>query len=390
MGYYAEYLDAAMSFEELAAERKKQLSTISSLRTNRDVLVFAADLNKGIPEVAIGYADLLPISDQLSNLSGKAVDLILGTPGGSGEVAEDIVRLLHEKYDDVAVIVPGYAKSAGTIIAMAGDEILMGASSALGPIDAQIQWQGKSFSADAPIEGLEKIKREVQDTGVLNRAYIPMLQGISPGEIQNAENALNFAKVLVTQWLAKYKFKNWNKHSNATDVAPEERTTRAEEIAAELCDHRKWLTHGRSLKIDDLEGMRLRITDYRQQAALEEAITRYHTLLQMTFSSNLYKLFETPTSQIVRFTAAQVPAPQPFAGAPEANLAVIEIACASCGQALRVQANLGSEQPLQEGCLPYPAGDRLPCPNCAAELDLTEAKRQLEAQAKRPVVPKEG
>jgi ClpP class serine protease len=40
---------------------------------------------------------------------------------------------------------------------MAADEILMDAASALGPIDAQIFWQGKVFSADALLEGFEKM-----------------------------------------------------------------------------------------------------------------------------------------------------------------------------------------------------------------------------------------
>jgi len=62
--------------------------------------------------------------------------LILETPGGSGEVAEDIVRSLRGQFDEIAVLVPGTAKSAGTIMAMAGDEILMQPSSSLGPIDA--------------------------------------------------------------------------------------------------------------------------------------------------------------------------------------------------------------------------------------------------------------
>ena len=193
MGIYTEYLDRFSSgnFDELAAERKNQLKRISALR-DRDVLVFAADINKGIPQISIDYSDLLPFTDQISNLKGKQLDLILETPGGSGEVAEDLVKAMRGRYEDLAVIVPGYGKSAGTIIAMAGDEILMGPHSGLGPIDAQIFYQGKRFSADALLEGMEKIKKEVVDTGTLNRAYIPILQGISPGELQNAENALQF------------------------------------------------------------------------------------------------------------------------------------------------------------------------------------------------------
>jgi ClpP class serine protease len=162
VGIYTEYLDKFSSgnFEELTAERKFQLKRISKLR-GRDVLVFAADINKNIQQVSIDYSDLLPFTDQLSNLKGKELDLVLETPGGSGEVAEDLVKAMRGQYQDVAVIVPGYAKSAGTIMAMAADEILLGPHSGLGPIDAQIFYQGKRFSADALLEGMEKIKKEV-------------------------------------------------------------------------------------------------------------------------------------------------------------------------------------------------------------------------------------
>src|SRR5260370_32974393 len=179
MGIYSEYLDRFSSgnFEELAAERKNKLRRIAQLR-GRDVLVFAADINKNISQISIDYSDLLPFTDQLSNLKGKQLDLILETPGGSGEVAEDLVKAMRGQFEHVAIIVPGYAKSAGTIMAMAGDEIVMGPHSGLGPIDAQIFYQGKRFSADALLEGMEKIKKEVTDTGSLNRAYIPILQEI--------------------------------------------------------------------------------------------------------------------------------------------------------------------------------------------------------------------
>jgi len=385
MGVYTEYLDKQMSFADLTEERKLQLRRISEAR-NRDVLVFAADLRKGDAPIAIDYPDLLPIRDQLSNLTGESLDLVLETPGGSGEVAEDIVRLLHEKYSEVGVIIPGYSKSAGTIIAMAGDEILMGPGSGLGPIDAQIAWQGKVFSADALLEGMEKIKREVESTGDLNRAYIPMLQALSPGELQSAENALSFAKTLVTEWLAKYKFKNWASHKNGDSVTEEERHHRAEEIATELCNHRRWLTHARSIRLPDLEEMGLKITNYAVNDSLGDAIDRYYALLQMTFTSNIYKVFETPGSQIYRFISPQAPAPATPQGLPEASVAILEVNCQNCGQVTKIQANLGEIQPLQEGCVPYPAGDKLKCPNCSAELDLSEARRQVEAQTKKPVV----
>jgi hypothetical protein len=383
MGIYGDYLNQplAQNLSQLTAERKKQLRRISALRGHRDVLVFAADLNKEVPLTSISYVDILPISDQLSNLTGTKLDLILETPGGSGEVAEDIVRLLRGRYPDLAVIIPGWAKSAGTIMATAADEILMGPTSALGPIDAQLFWQGKRFSADALLEGMEKIKKEVTDTGVLNKAYIPILQGISPGELQSAENALNFSTKLVTQWLAQYKFKNWTHHSsNGQPVTEEEKNLRAKQVADRLCDHRFWLTHNRSIKLADLQSMRLLITDYSQQPELADAITRYYALLQMTFASNLYKIYETSESQVLKFLMPQVPPPQAV------DVAVLDVQCNNCKAAFKVQANLGSKKPLQPGVIPFPAHNKLHCPQCGVEHDLSDARRQLEAQTKKPVV----
>jgi hypothetical protein len=384
MGIYSEYLDKQLSFPELTAERKKQLKLISKLRGNRDVLVYAADFNKRTDVISINYADLLPISDQLSNLSGNKIDLIIETPGGSGEVAEDIVRLLHDKYDEVGIIIPGWAKSAGTIIAMSGDEILMGQLSALGPIDAQLNWQGKHFSAHSLLEGLEKIKKEIIDNnGILNKAYIPILQGISPGEIKNAENALKFAEDLVKKWLVKYKFKNWDIHSkNQKPVTTEEKEARAKKIAKDLCNHGHWKTHGRSIKLKDLEEMRVKITDYTKNQELDEAITRYYTLLQMTFASTMYKVFETQDSQIYRFITQNIPQQNP----KNAANVIIDFECSNCKRHSKIQANLDKKQALQNGCVEFPKNNKYKCQNCQTENDLSELRREIEAQTKKIII----
>jgi len=406
MGIYSEYLDQGPALD-LNGERKRQLTRIAGLR-NRDILVYASDSSKarqGAP-VAIDNSDLLPIIDQLSNLGGKAIDVLLETGGGSGETAEDIVRLLHGKYDSVAFIIPGMAKSAGTIMAMAGDEILMEPSSSLGPIDAQIQWEGKVFSAEAFLKGLDSIKAEVAAANSLNRAYIPILQRISPGEIQHAENALSFAKVLVTDWLKEHKFKSWishRTHNPGTPVTPQEKETRAKEIAATLCDHSKWLTHGRSIKLADLQSTGLEIMDYSKSPELADAIRRYQVLLQMTFdNSGIYKLFETPSSQILRFVAQQmqfgipgmipqapaVPGPgqQPGAAGPQApTSALVKFKCSKCNTDHTLQADFDQQQPLQPGAVKFPGNDNLICNQCGMSHNLVALRRQLELQTGRKV-----
>jgi len=181
MGVYSEYLDSKLSFGKLQEERKAQLKRIQSLRGDRDVMVIAADLNSR--QASIGYDDLLPVQDQLANLSGSALDVILETPGGSGETVEDIVSVLRSRYEQLGMLVPGWAKSAGTIMVMAGDEILMGPGSALGPIDAQLSWQTPG--------GCERIAIRSQPPGVCQKPREEMAHSL---QVQVLDGPLKYWK----------------------------------------------------------------------------------------------------------------------------------------------------------------------------------------------------
>lgn len=392
MGIYSEYIDKKLNAAQLHAERKKQLGRISELR-KRDVIVLAANIMNTKQPIAINYSDLLPFNDQLSNLKGKEVDVILETPGGSGETVEDMVRLLRTKYESIAVIVPGTAKSAGTIFAMAANDILMEPASSLGPIDAQITWQGKTFSAHALLEGMNKIKAEVTTTGALNRAYVPMLQTLTPGDLQGAQNAYDFARDLVADWLVNYKFKPWHTHSSTGQpVTDEDRRDRANQIAEKLRDQGKWKTHGRSIKIDDLRAMKLWITDYSEQPDLCDAIRRYHTLLNMTFDTNVFKIFETPTSQIMRMQPVQglpVGALSPQVLQQQARLAdhaIAGVPCGKCGNQIKLFAPLVNGAKPAPGTIPFPADDKVRCPTCGNEIDLGDTRRQFETQFGRAIL----
>ncbi|MGI9423426.1 MAG: SDH family Clp fold serine proteinase [Hyphomicrobiaceae bacterium] len=66
------------------------------------------------------------------------IDLIVHTPGGIVLAAMQIARAVEAHPAKVSVIVPVYAMSGGTLIALAADEIVVGEFSVLGPIDPQI------------------------------------------------------------------------------------------------------------------------------------------------------------------------------------------------------------------------------------------------------------
>ena len=55
----------------------------------------------------------------------EAVAVILDTPGGVVEVVERMVTAIRSVYEEVTVIVPDRAMSAGTILALSADRIMM-------------------------------------------------------------------------------------------------------------------------------------------------------------------------------------------------------------------------------------------------------------------------
>ena len=61
------------------------------------------------------------------------IDLLLHTPGGLVLASEQIAYALHAHPGKVTVLVPHYAMSGGTLLALAADEILMDEAAVLGP-----------------------------------------------------------------------------------------------------------------------------------------------------------------------------------------------------------------------------------------------------------------
>jgi ClpP class serine protease len=94
------------------------------------------------------------------------IDLIIHTPGGLVLAAEQIARALFRHEAKVTVMVPHYAMSGGTLIALAGDEIMMARSAVLGPVDPQIG-QYAAASILAAVERKTDINKVDDETLIL-------------------------------------------------------------------------------------------------------------------------------------------------------------------------------------------------------------------------------
>ncbi|ADC64262.1 protein of unknown function DUF114 [Ferroglobus placidus DSM 10642] len=88
------------------------------------------------------------------------IDLILHTPGGLVLAATQIAKAIKDHPAKTTVIVPHYAMSGGTLIAIAADEIIMDPHAVLGPLDPQIM----GYPAPSILKAVErKDVNEVDD-----------------------------------------------------------------------------------------------------------------------------------------------------------------------------------------------------------------------------------
>jgi len=208
MGFMSEYISRKLSAADLESELLRLISEYNKLQRTF-AAVYVAALGKPIPDVPLNQDDYYLIHDLLKDVDSRKVDLYLETPGGSAEAAEEIVRCLRNKFDQVSFVVSGEAKSAGTIMVLSADEILMTETGSLGPIDAQVRIGRSVVSAYDSLEWTEQRRKEAEKAGKLNPFDATMVAQISPGELSGAYHALKYAEDLVTDWLVKYKFKTW-------------------------------------------------------------------------------------------------------------------------------------------------------------------------------------
>lgn len=117
-----------------------------------------------------------------------ALAVVLDTTSGVVEVVERIVRVLREHYNEVRFIIPDRAMSAGTILAMSGDDILMDYHSCLGPIDPQVERDGRLVPALSYLSQFEALSKRSKKAR-LSTAELILLQKLDLAELHQFELA---------------------------------------------------------------------------------------------------------------------------------------------------------------------------------------------------------
>lgn len=203
--------------------------------------------------------------------------VVIDTPGGIVEVTERIVTIIRHNYKEVKFVIPDRAMSAGTVLVMSGDAILMDHFSCLGPVDPQLHIEGKPIPTSV-LSYLEQYECFVQKSmdGTLTSADLVLLQKMDAADLRQYELSAELSVRLIRDWLVRFKFKDWSTHSSTgKKVSQNEKATRAEEIARALNDQERWGTHGRGINREVLGKLKLKIDNLESDVILSNLIKEY-------------------------------------------------------------------------------------------------------------------
>lgn len=229
--------------------------------------------------------DTIGVAELLHNVPSDAnVDFFLHTGGGDIDAAEKLMWMIRTAVGGGAlrVIVPDFAKSAGTLMALAADKIVMSDSSELGPIDPQITLNdGRGNAIPHSVMSYLEAYRAHSEALRRNPGDIVaqvMLSKLEPATVNLFDAARNRAQKLAEKHLNQWMFHN----KKATYT----------KIASDLMDTSKWLTHGQMIGYQAAQELDLEVTFLERESEEWRAYWRLYCLQRLAIKDN-QKLFES-------------------------------------------------------------------------------------------------
>ena len=315
--------------EELQAEEKRsgfiapwarllrvKVNAITAF-TKRPLIIYGSACTvsgKGVPpaKLQIDSSDYVGFHEMLEGLTGPNLDVIVHSPGGYPDATESIVEMIRRKFSHVRFIVPSYAKSAATMMAMSGDEIILSEDAELGPIDPQMLTPNGVSPAEAIKEQFERASKEILLDGKKLTIWLPILQPLGPALLVQCDNAIALSRKLVAEWLVNFMLRG----------VPDA-NAKADRVAELLAKHDFWKSHGRRVKFEHLNKPEfgLKLGKLEDLPALHLAAWEVYCVMDLVFhNTTINKLFynsehaamtRTHVNQPPILVQPPTPAPQP-------------------------------------------------------------------------------
>lgn len=261
--------------------RRKYLGELHEITGRNIIIYYSGWLQK--PEIRgqhINDADKNGFMSVIHKLDRSlGLDLVLHTPGGETAATESIVDYLRAMFGtDIRVIVPQLAMSAGTMIACASKEIVMGKQSSLGPIDPQFN----GIPAHGIVEEFNRAFDEIKKDQTKAVVWQPIIAKYNPTLIGECEKAVQWSESLVREWLASGMFFG---DANAD--------SEIESVIRELADHALNLNHARHISLSKAREIGLKVTSLEDNQSMQDAVlSLHHAAIHTVSSTNAFKIIE--------------------------------------------------------------------------------------------------
>ena len=230
--------------------------------------------------------DIVGFVEMLHNIEPETnIDLLLHTRGGDVDAAEKMMTLVQATVGagKFRVIIPDFAKSAGTLMVLGADTLIMSDSSELGTIDPQI-WShdenGKEIChsvlsyLDAFATYSEALKKNSVDP--VARA---MLNKLDPTTLRNFEAIRDRARNFAEDQL-KRKGRNFS------------------QIAGALMDTTRWPSHGQMIKWQDVKDLGLPVEYLSPRSKRWQAYWQLYCLLRLAVKDR-QNIFESTYASLI-------------------------------------------------------------------------------------------
>jgi len=266
------------------------LSDISARLQGANVLLyFSAFFQKPDSEdVQMMPEDINGIMNAFHKMdASKGLVLILHTPGGDMAAAEQIIDYIHSKFDRVTAIVPVMCMSAGSMLALSCDEIIISKAGQLGPTDPQISGR---YSAKDIIGQFEAARDDILFDTRQTHLWTPILKSYGPLLYMEAVKAEAYAKTKIAAWLKQ-------KGKSGSEI---------EAILRVFYENSNY--HGERIDYLDMKQLGMNVTLLEEDQKLQDTVMQAYHVATIQFEVSptakivLGNIWENPHSSWVKST----------------------------------------------------------------------------------------
>ena len=197
----------------------------------------------------------------------KGLDLVLHTPGGDVAATEALVTYLKKMFGkDIRAIVPQLSMSAGTMIALACKEVVMGKQSSLGPVDPQLN----GMPCQAVLAEFEQARKDILSNPKNAALWQFIIQKYHPTLLSTCQHAVDLTGTLAKEWLLDNMCDGDKRHANR--------------ILKLFSSHKDSKTHARHIMVDACMKAGLQVVELEKDQTFQDLVLTVHHAFMATFS----------------------------------------------------------------------------------------------------------